>query len=458
MNMEINLSVGMWPETVGKSSLAPRVMAPKIVRPPSRARKVTTVEPRVTRSLTRASGSSHITSTQRSPTAGSGLEATARFAFGDWVKRLRKQSCAVTVDLVAAAVVASTKNEADGEGELTDDSSDDGLEIGKSEILETLERPRKRRALSSARGPTGGGGSLVQDAVRPQMQERYRLYASAFLLWSGMGSLAGSKADVIDQKLVSYFEYLFAAGHNPYVGYVTLASLSHNHPPLGHGNRSQLFRAQRALKGWKRLVPPRSRVAEAWPVLAGLITVLLDRGLLAMAVWCIVCFGLYTRPSECMRLRGRDLIPPQASLSTCWTFLLNPQSMGVGSKTGENDESLIWDPKGLEWMNEIFRHLKASVNPDECLWTFAYPALLKEVKAAAARLEVPVVPYLFRHCGPSWDILKRNRSLPDVQKRMRVRSARAVARYDKSAATLALFDSYQASKMQYFDECDKNLK
>jgi hypothetical protein len=54
--------------------------------------------------------------------------------------------------------------------------------------------------------------------------------------------------------------------------------------------------------------------------------------------------------------------------------------------------------------------------------------------------------------------VKRNRSLPDVQKRMRVRSARAVARYDKSAATLALFDSYQASKMQYFDECDKNLR
>ena len=54
--------------------------------------------------------------------------------------------------------------------------------------------------------------------------------------------------------------------------------------------------------------------------------------------------------------------------------------------------------------------------------------------------------------------MKRNRSLPDVQKRMRVRSARTVARYEKSAATLARFDSYQASKKQYFDECDKNLR
>jgi hypothetical protein len=58
-----------------------------------------------------------------------------------------------------------------------------------------------------------------------------------------------------------------------------------------------------------------------------------------------------------------------------------------------------------------------SVTPrgtDECWWSFAYPALSKDVKEAAARLDVPVVPYLFRHCGPSWDILKKNRSLPHV--------------------------------------------
>ena len=182
MNMEINLSVGMWPETVGKSSLAPRVMAPKIVRTLSRAKEVKTEEPRVTRSLTRASGSSGITSTPRSLTAGSGAKATARFAFGSGVKRLREQSSAVTADLVAAAVGASTRNEADDEDEPTDDSSDDGLEIGKPEILKTLEQPRKRRAPSSVRGATGGGGGLVQDAVRPQTLRRYRLYASAFSL------------------------------------------------------------------------------------------------------------------------------------------------------------------------------------------------------------------------------------------------------------------------------------
>jgi hypothetical protein len=229
MNMEKNLSAGMWLGTVGGSSLAPRVMAPKIVRTLSRAKEVKTEEPRVTRSLTRASGSSETTSTQRSLTAGLGPKATARLAFKSWVKSLREQSCAVTVDLVAAAFGASTKNEADGEGELTDESSDDGLEIGKKEILETLERPRKRRALSSGPAAIGGGGGLVQDAVRPQMQERYRLYASAFLLWTGIGTMAGSRADVVDRKLVSYFEYLFAAGHNPHVGSVTLTSPSHDH-------------------------------------------------------------------------------------------------------------------------------------------------------------------------------------------------------------------------------------
>jgi hypothetical protein len=70
--------------------------------------------------------------------------------------------------------------------------------------------------------------------------------------------VAGSKADVIDQKLVSYFEHLFAAGRNPYVGSVTLASLSHNHPPLGHGNRSQ-----RTILGHREEEPLAARRAEA---------------------------------------------------------------------------------------------------------------------------------------------------------------------------------------------------
>jgi hypothetical protein len=147
-----------------------------------RAKEVKTEEPRVAECLTRASGSSGTTSIQRSLPAGSGAKATARFAFRSWVTRPGEQSSAATVDLVAAAVGASTRNEADDEDEPTDDSSDDGLEIGKPEILKTLEQPRKRRAPSSVRGATGGGGGLVQDAVRPQTQRRYRLYASAFSL------------------------------------------------------------------------------------------------------------------------------------------------------------------------------------------------------------------------------------------------------------------------------------
>ena len=311
-----------------RGTMIPKQKAERVVRVLARERPVEQQPARVTRILARGPAqAAPSSSTQRSLSGGSGPTAKAHFPFGSWAQRLIGTSVAVAVALEKAATAGVTRNAADDEVEHTDDSSDSAGEeetSGRISTQRTLERPRKQRKLSS--GPVDGGiaGGLEQNAVRPAMNERYRLYSGAFLQWSGLGSLVGAATDTVDAKLVLYFEFLFSAGHKPWVGATTLAALSHVHPPLGHGNRSMLLRSTRALKGWRRLCPPRSRVAEAWPVIAGVIMILLQQAQVGMALWCIMCFGLYLRPSECMRLRGRDLVPPADDHFTSLVFCDQP--------------------------------------------------------------------------------------------------------------------------------------
>ena len=53
-------------------------------------------------------------------------------------------------------------------------------------------------------------------------------------------------------------------------------------------------------------------------------------------------------------------------------------------------------------------------------------------KTAASSIGEEMVPYQFRHSGPSWDRLRKYRSLSAIQKRWVWKAASSVERYEKS--------------------------
>ena len=71
---------------------------------------------------------------------------------------------------------------------------------------------------------------------------------------------------------------------------------------------------------------------------------------------------------------------------------------------------------------------------------------------------MPIVPYLFRHCGPSWEASNVRRPLDSIQKRTRVRTTRTVLRYVNSAAKFKRYHSYTIGYKNYFIECEKAWK
>ena len=163
------------------------------------------------------------------------------------------------------------------------------------------------------------------------------------------------------------------------------------------------------------------------------------RGLLDMACWVLICHGAYLRPSVSMQLRKRCLIEPMPGVSEYWCLLLSSSEYGLVNKQGTSDDSVVWDPVDLLWMGPLFKLLKAGP-PDEKVWNFNYPELVKEVKTTTDSLGLEFTPYMLRHSGPCWDRAKNYRTLQEVQKRGMWRSMKSIMRYEQAGRSLSEFD------------------
>ncbi len=139
------------------------------------------------------------------------------------------------------------------------------------------------------------------------------------------------------------------------------------------------------MKGWCRLTPPRSRVGVVYFVIAAIAAKLVEMNCWWMAVWVLLGHGGYLRPSSIMRLQGDGFIPPVPADCPTLGLLLNPSSWSEGSKTGAEDDALMWDVEELVWLTPVFAWLWAKFK-GQVLFQFTYAQLAEQVKRAAARL------------------------------------------------------------------------
>lgn len=86
-----------------------------------------------------------------------------------------------------------------------------------------------------------------------------------------------------------------------------------------------------------------------------------------------ITFVFYLRPSDTMTLRYWGLLPPKAgfrALANKWSIVLHAMEMGIPSKTGEFDESLLFDNPEFGWMNELLRVIKRGKDDDAKVFAF----------------------------------------------------------------------------------------
>ena len=214
----------------------------------------------------------------------------------------------------------------------------------RERVLHRRKRQRLRKYLDLAMAAHRRGTTFLKEqAVTYKVQKYYRKEVDQFKEFARRRSLPIKRSEQIDEALVVYLNHLFWLGNQPHRGDKLLAGLLHAYPEFGKYGSRKVPRTWRALRGWRRLCPGRSRKPFPLAVWAAVASELRRRGYVSMAVFVLVALSSYSRPSELLRCTVYSLVPPLRNTLNEWSLLLSPEQEGHPSKTGEYDTSLTLD-------------------------------------------------------------------------------------------------------------------
>ena len=145
-----------------------------------------------------------------------------------------------------------------------------------------------------------------------------------------------------------------------------VAALQYHRPEYSKHGSMQIPRSAQALKGWTKLCPGKTKRPWPWCVVAAIACVMVWLGHPDMARYWVLMVDIFGRPSETLRLRCRQIIPPvrvdfeQAAAAKYERVAvhLHPDYYGIRSKTAELDDSVLIDrPELGDLMEEWTRRL-----------------------------------------------------------------------------------------------------
>ena len=338
---------------------------------------------------------------------------------------------------------------------------------GQCRAAERRKTPRAQVARSAAAAVTlaaisaGSLSILESEAVRPATAALYRRYANQFLDYCLTEGHTWQDLLGLDQTLVVYFTALFAEDYDSAVGSTTQAAVRHFLPDIGSKKVSPLPRSDRALRGWKALLPPAQRLPLPRAAAGAIAGVMINTGRPILGLFVLLCFSTYLRPGEAIRLRKRDLVIPQDHAGPTfakWGLIVNNAEDGRPGKTGLTDEAVILDMN--DWLLLPLLALVSGLGPMDLMWNFTMAELRTAFYAAVATLNMGALRpqlYCLRHGGASHDLLTGRRTLAEVKTRGRWQSDSSLKRYGKPTRLQAAISSLAKDTYEYGEMVIGNL-
>mmetsp|Transcript_86300 Transcript_86300/g.155440 ORF Transcript_86300/g.155440 Transcript_86300/m.155440 type:complete len:465 (-) Transcript_86300:300-1694(-) len=347
----------------------------------------------------------------------------------------------------------STSSESDSSG------SEAALGARKEQVLKKRTKHRLAKYLARMEGQAEEDGLtfLEQAAVGLKVRQQYTKDLQAFLDDAARARLPLVTDGQTDEALVKYFNKEYLAGSQACLGNRVMAAFLDRWPEFGRLGKRKTPRAWRALKGWRRLTPGKSRKAHALPVWAAITWRLIVRRQVRMGIFNLVQVSTYARPGELIRLTRSSLIPPTQGVTKYWSLLLSPEEKVERSKTGSSDDSLLLDSPWLQWLGPAL-HVMKQGPAEENLWGFDYPQYVKQFRNCCQDLQIHVVPYQARHSGPSIDRARVLRTQDEVQKRGRWASHKSLARYEKAARLASTYNQLSLLQRTLFQACEDHIE
>jgi len=316
-------------------------------------------------------------------------------------------------------------------------------------------------AVTLAAISAGSLSILESEAVRPATAALYRRYANQFLDYCLTEGHTWQDLLGLDQTLVVYFTALFAEDYDSAVGSTTQAAVRHFLPDIGSKKVSPLPRSDRALRGWKALLPPAQRLPLPRAAAGAIAGVMINTGRPILGLFVLLCFSTYLRPGEAIRLRKRDLVIPQDHAGPTfakWGLIVNNAEDGRPGKTGLTDEAVILDMN--DWLLLPLLALVSGLGPMDLMWNFTMAELRTAFYAAVATLNMGALRpqlYCLRHGGASHDLLTGRRTLAEVKTRGRWQSDSSLKRYGKPTRLQAAISSLAKDTYEYGEMVIGNL-
>ena len=282
---------------------------------------------------------------------------------------------------------------------------------------------------------------LRASKVKPTTLKLYHNAVVEFEEWAADRALNLGSHKEIDEALVEFLHELCEDSRNisdanyTIFGYILLKSNFHMQ------DRDQLPFAKQAMKGWRARFPAKSRTGvdlRLWDLVA---LHCFRLGFIDSAAAILIQGDSYLRPNEVLSIRRDCVVPPSSStLSEIWGVVICPFEEGVPTKSGEFDDTILFDTKERMDVNVIMKCLyRASRGHDYLFENLSYKDYVSHVKKASEHAglgHLKLTPHVVRHSGASTDCFHKIRDFNEIQERGRWKCQRSVLRYKKPGRML----------------------
>ncbi|CAK0901265.1 unnamed protein product [Prorocentrum cordatum] len=341
------------------------------------------------------------------------------------------------------------------------DATSDAVQVRTRPVRRTraLAAPRLKRARQPVEASRLQGlGLLPLESSAAQSKTEIQ-YHEAVYAWRARAREFGEPLGVaaeVDASVARQLQELFDQGENLSKGEKLVAGLGHFLPEFGRHGGLHLSRCHRALKGWRRRCPPRSRRPLAFSIWAAIIWELCRANFWNMGVYALFMLVTYMRPSEPLKLLKEDLLAPAHGLSASWICFAFRQERGVASKTYATDESIDLSCKWVPYLSSAVAALRVG-GPKSKFFNFTHSSYTHQFKIACKKLGLTAAPYQARHSGASIDAAMKYRTRAEIKSRGRWKADKSVLRYDSKAKIVESVDKLTGSLASHVHRCELQL-
>jgi hypothetical protein len=302
-------------------------------------------------------------------------------------------------------------------------------------------------------------GFLESTRVKTPTTTLYDSRVWEFLQFVQVRQLAFKDVTDIDAAFSRYFDSLYACGDHHSIGRGTLAGFLHFYTEFGRDYERAFVRAKNALTSWEKKEPALSKSPLLWEGACAIACILSSEGHEDMAIYVLVQFDTFARPTELLWLRLSACIPsvPHAGFEQ-WAVRLNPTSQLRSSKVGAFDEIIPlsahrWQVSDLlAWYVDVCHNAGA-----EFCFNFDYDDISRCFVRAAFRANLGKRSlYDGRHGGASDDAAL---GFEDgyLARRGRWASLSSVARYSKPGILQESWSQLSPETSNFILECEAKV-